>query len=113
MFEKRPNITKEEALKRACAENGFIYEPNGLPDGVERSYIVFENCGYNMMFSNTKNLIFVTKEELSDDEYLDVYRAIINNKGNQIVERNDSDAIFFLTLFTLDKKLRQFWIVLL
>ncbi len=107
MLKRKPNMSKEEALRLACEENGFIYDPNGYQNGVEKSYVVFYNSGYNLMFSNTQNLIFATKEDLTSEEYLAIYKTIIQNMGDQFIEKSNSDAIVLLTLFDLSDKTKN------
>ncbi len=107
MLKRKSYMSKEEAFRLACEENGFIFEPNGYQNGVEKSYIVFQNSGYNLMFSNTQNLIFATKEELTNDEYLEIYKTIIRNMGDQFIEKNGSDAIALLTLFDLNDRTKK------
>ena len=107
MLKRRPNMSKEEAFRLACEENGLIYDPNGYQNGVEKSYIVFHNSGYNLMFSNTQNLVFATKEDLTKEEYHTIYKTIIQNMGDQFVEKNNSNAIALLTLFDLSDKTKK------
>lgn len=78
-----------------------------IKNGVKKSYIVFENSEYNLIFSNTQNFISVTKEDLTSFEYLEIYKTIIRNMDDQFVKKNGSDAIALLTLFDSNDRTKK------
>lgn len=54
MFEKRKNVTKEEALRKACEENGLIYNPNGLPIDV---ITLIDDDGNELVIDKNLNIV--------------------------------------------------------
>ena len=74
MFEKRENVTTEEALRKACEENGLIYDPN-------INYIIDESTKKSVDFTDEEfcgMLGFIIGYTSYGEEYNELRTDLIN-----------------------------------